>query len=394
MTERSTLPGLYVHLPFCSAICPYCDFYVLTGDRSRRRQYVRHLLAEIGFCEGSPWPPFVDPAPEESFDTLFFGGGTPSVFDADDLSTIHGALSTILPMEGDLWTGLEANPEDVTRENLASWKGVGVRFLSLGIQSFNRQALEFLERRHDPEDCRQSVSLARESGIETLSLDLIYGFPGQTADDWQADLNAAVELEPDHLSCYQLTVEPGTPFGFRRHRDQLTELAPEHQADLFLLTHNWLAERGYVAYEVSNFAISPTHRSRHNMKYWHHTPYLGLGPSAHSYAAPTRWWNVRKIKPYEALIDADRRPIDDHETLSQGQLRLEHLMLGLRTPEGVDFGTLPGDVGARLWDGNRALVDELVEADLATVVDQRLIPTLAGLAVAEALACRFDLLDP
>jgi len=296
-------------------------------------------------------------------------------------------------MVADPWIGLEANPEDVTQQNLAAWREIGVGFLSLGIQSFDEQALRFLERVHDPQDCRTSVARARQSGIETLSLDLIYGLPGQTPDDWRADLESALELEPDHLSCYQLTIEPGTPFGFRRDRGQLSELASDRQAELFFLTHHVLAESGLVAYEVSSFATAPAHRSRHNSKYWTHTPYLGLGPSAHSFAANKRWWNARKIKPYEEMIDTGRRPILDHESLTPGQLRLESLMLGLRTPRGVDFSEFPDGSGPRLWRLNRPLVDELASQGLVNIEEPKLIPTLAGLAVAEAIARRFELLE-
>jgi len=387
-------PGLYVHLPFCSAICPYCDFYVLTGDTRRRHRYIRHLLAEIALCGESPWPSFVDPTPDGSFDTLYFGGGTPSLLRPRDLQAVRAAIDTYLPLVREPWIGLEANPEDITEESLAAWEEIGVRFLSLGIQSFDDKALRLLGRQHEPPDCRRSAALARQSDIETLSLDLIFGLPGQSAKDWQTELEIAASLQPDHLSCYQLTVEPGTPFGFRRAQGRLSEMARDEQADLFLLTHTWLAERGFTAYEVSNFSTTPRHRSRHNRKYWSHTPYLGLGPSAHSFASRWRWWNRRKIKPYESQIDAGERPIQDQELLTPGQLRLEHLMLGLRTPAGVDFHTFPDGSGPRLWVANRSLIDELAGAALATVEEQKLIPTLAGLAVAEALACRFELLDP
>lgn len=387
-------PGLYVHLPFCAAICPYCDFYVLTGDRRRRHQFVQSLLEEIALCAKAVWPSFVDPVPQDPFDTLYFGGGTPSLLDPEDLQRILDSLGQALPLAPDLWVGLEANPEDVTPRNLEAWEQLGVRFLSLGVQSFDETSLRFLGRAHDSQTCHRSVEDARRSGIETLSLDLIFGLPDQSLSDWQSDLEAALELEPDHLSCYQLSLEAGTPFGFRRDKGQLVELAPDRQADLFFLTHNLLADRGYSAYEISNFAIHPDHRSRHNSKYWNHTPYLGLGPSAHSYSSHDRWWNARKIKPYVAKLEADERPIQDHERLTPAQLKLEHLMLGLRTPSGVDFYSFPDDVGPRLWRLNQSLIDELVGRDLVTVDDKRLIPTLAGLAVAEAIAAQFDLGEP
>jgi oxygen-independent coproporphyrinogen-3 oxidase len=393
VNDDADQPGIYVHLPFCSNLCPYCDFFVLTGDAQRRRQYVRYLLQEIALCDGNPWPDFVEHGPRQSFDTLYFGGGTPSIHALEDLHALRQGIERYLPVAAEPWMGLEANPEDVTEQSVTGWRDLGISFLSLGVQSFDEQALRFLGRVHDPQDCRRSVTRARRSGIETLSLDLIYGIPGQTLDDWRTDLESALELGPDHLSCYQLTIEPGTPFGFRRQRGQLSELAPDRQADLFFLTHRVLAEHGLMAYEVSNFATAPAHRSRHNSKYWKHTPYLGLGPSAHSFAANRRWWNTRKIKPYEAQIDAGRRPIADHESLAPDQLLLESLMLGLRTPEGVDFSSFPDDSGPRLWRVNQPLIDDLISQGLVEVGRQRLIPTLGGLAVAEAIARQFELLE-
>jgi oxygen-independent coproporphyrinogen-3 oxidase len=384
-------PGLYVHLPFCSAICPYRDFYVLTGDPARRRQFVHHLLQEIELCGEEGWPGFVQESPVQPFDTIYFGGGTPSILALEELSVLREGIIQHLPVVQDPWIGLEANPEDVTAGNLAEWKAMGVRFLSLGIQSFESRYLEFLGRAHDPQDCRNSVVLARQSGIETLSIDLIYGLPGQTPGDWQSDLAKAVELEPDHLSCYQLTIEPGTPFGFRRRKGQLSEMAPERQAELFFLTHNELADRGLVAYEVSSFASASHHHSRHNSKYWSHTPYLGVGPSAHSFASRQRWWNWRKIKLWAGQIDNGRSPIQEHETLTAEQLILESLMLGLRTPRGIDLASLPGDTQARVWDTNGSLIEDLVQEDLVRLEERRVIPTLAGLAVAESIACRFDI---
>lgn len=391
MTDEREAPGLYVHLPFCSSLCPYCDFYVLTGEVEHRNQYLRYLLKEIELCAAGPWPGFVDHPPTQAFDTIYLGGGTPSLLPPEDLRTLLQALCDDLPVVGNPWIGLEANPEDVTESNLNAWLELGVRFLSLGVQSFSSQALEFLGRVHDPRDCRNSVNRARRSGLETLSIDLIYGLPEQTTDDWRADLDAALESSPDHLSCYQLTIEPGTSFGYRQQRNQLTEIAPDRQAELFLLTHEILARKGLAAYEISNFATDPGHRSRHNRKYWGHVPYLGLGPSAHSFADNQRWWNVRKIRPYEARIDKGSRPIESSESLTSAQIQLERLMLGLRTTEGVCFDELQDRTGTEIWDANRHLIDDLAARGLVTIDQRRLIPTLAGLAVAQALARQFDL---
>jgi oxygen-independent coproporphyrinogen-3 oxidase len=363
-------PGLYLHIPFCSAICPYCDFAVLTGGPERRERFAQHLIREIGM-----WP-------SESFqemDTVYFGGGTPSALSSEQLARIVEPL----PVQKDAWIFLEANPEDVTPESVRAWRDLGVRTLSLGIQSFDSEALTFLGRRHSPEQARRSVELGREAGFHTVALDLIYGLPGQTAEDWRRTLETAVALEPDHISCYQLTIHEGTPFGFRLKRGKMTEAPEETQAELFLLTHSFLRDAGWSGYEVSNFARTPDHQSRHNRKYWDHTPYLGVGPSAHSFDGRRRWWNERKIKPYETRIDLGERPIAGSEELSDEDLALEAVMLGLRTVDGIELGD-------ELLEKNAALIERLTRQGLLSVEGNRLVPTLAGLAIADSLARDFD----
>lgn len=365
-------PGLYLHVPFCSAICPYCDFAVLTGGPERRERFTEHLISEIGLWRS-------DADAFRGIDTVYFGGGTPSALSPEQLGRIVKAVKSGLPVDEDAWIFLEANPEDVTPGSVRAWRELGVRTLSLGIQSFDVEALAFLGRRHTPEQARRSVDLARAAGFHTVAFDLIYGLPGQTVEDWRRTLETAAALEPDHLSCYQLTIHEGTPFGFRLARGKMTEAPEETQADLFLLTHTFLREAGLPGYEVSNFARSPEHRSRHNRKYWDHTPYLGLGPSAHSFSKNRRWWNERKIKPYESRLDAGERPVAGSEELTSEDLALEALMLGLRTAEGVDLKTFRERYGADL-----VLPDRL--EGLLNVADGRLVPTLEGWAVADTLA--------
>ncbi|MES1210974.1 MAG: coproporphyrinogen III oxidase family protein, partial [Acidobacteriota bacterium] len=223
-------------------------------------------------------------------------------------------------------------------------------------------------------------------------LDLIYGLAGQRADDGRRTLEAAIALEPDHLSCYQLTIHEGTPFGFRLARGKMDEAPDEAQADLFLLTHAFLRDAGWPGYEVSNFARSPEHQSRHNRKYWNHTAYLGVGPSAHSFsglAGRRRWWNERRINPYELRIDAGERPVAGSEELTAEDLALEALMLGLRTAEGVDMERFRQRYGVDLLERNESQLERM--AGLVNVKDGRLVPTLEGWAVADTLTRSFDL---
>lgn len=381
-------PGLYFHVPFCSAVCPYCDFAVRTGGRERRARFVARLLAEIGLWAGAP-------APLAGFDTVYFGGGTPSCLLPEELAQILDAARARLGVAPDARVFLEANPEDVTPEGLAAWRALGVATLSLGIQSFAPADLAFLGRRHDAGAARASVERALAAGFETVSIDLIYGLPdglpAGSPDGWRRTLDEAVRLAPDHLSCYQLTVHDGTPFGARRDRGALRELRGEAQAGLFALTHTFLADAGYPAYEVSNFARAPEYRSRHNRKYWEHAPYLGLGPSAHSFDGRRRWWNERELAGWEERVAAGERPVAGSEELGPEMLALESLLLGLRTVEGVDLAALRLRYGVDLAEGNAALLTCLTADGLLTSVGERLVPTRAGLAVADGLAAAFVL---
>ena len=388
-------PGLYLHVPFCSAICPYCDFSVLKAGLPARQRFALRLLDEAALAA----PAWLDPRP---FDTVYFGGGTPSLLPVDDLARVVAACRRYLPLAPEAWVFLEANPEDVTAEGCAAWRDLGVRTLSLGVQSFSDEALRFLGRRHTAEQARRAVETALAAGFATVSVDLIFGLPGQPAEAWRADLEAATGLGPQHLSCYQLTVHPRTRFGVAARRGQLAELPEEQQAALFELTHRFLAQAGWPAYEVSNFARGPEHQSRHNRKYWDHTPYLGLGPSAHSFAAPQtgraarRWWNELRTPRWEERIAAGQRPVEGEERLDARALAVEALMLGLRTTAGIDLPAFARRHGLDLLAANAALVARLEserKLELRPEADGglRLVPTLAGLAVADGLAAAFAL---
>jgi oxygen-independent coproporphyrinogen-3 oxidase len=266
--------------------------------------------------------------------------------------------------------------------------------LSLGVQSFDAATLRFLGRRHEPREATGAVEMALSAGFATVSIDLIYGeggSPESALARWRRDLEQAAALEPQHLSCYQLTLHEGTPFGFRAARGELHELAEDAQARLFHLTHEALAARGYQGYEVSNFARGPAHESRHNRKYWSHTPYLGLGPSAHSFDGGRRWWNERKLRVWEARLAAGERPVAGSETLTPQDLALEEVMLALRTAAGLDLAGFRRRHGFDIVACNRQLVDGLAASGHLEARDGRLVPTLAGLAVADSLARSFEI---
>jgi oxygen-independent coproporphyrinogen-3 oxidase len=381
--ESKSHAGLYIHVPFCRSVCPYCDFAVTIAGEPRRDDWVEGVVLEARAARHLGL----------QFDTVYLGGGTPSSLHRDQLAAIFDGVRDELAIANGAEYFLEANPEDVTPESAAAWRGLGVGFLSVGAQSFNDSALTFLGRRHSGAVSQRAADTARTEGFRTLSIDLIFGLPGQSASDWRRDLEMAVAIGADHISCYQLTFHGSTIFGKRLRRGEVKELDEGGQAELFHLTHHVLADAGYEAYEVSNFALGQDHRSRHNQKYWNHTPYLGLGPSAHSFVGSRRWWNLRKVRLWSAAIADGRTPVEASERLTPSDLMLERLALGLRTTDGVDLEALRDQFSVDLFEANRRLLDDLRTEGLVTVDGARVRPTVAGLAVADGLVRSFELPD-
>lgn len=373
--------GLYVHIPFCSAICPYCDFAVVVGRPEKRRRYLETLALEIDLAADF----------SAVFDTIYFGGGTPSLLEPEELELLLSRLAGSFDFAAAPRIYLEANPEDVNEKSLDAWRHLGVATLSLGVQSFDAAELAFLGRRHSPEASRHSVELALAAGFETVSVDLIYGLPDQAPDSWRRTLELAVGLGPHHLSCYELEIHRKTTFGKKLARGDLVELPEDLQADLFLETHRYLNGAGYAGYEVSNFAHRPEHHSRHNTKYWNHTPYLGLGVSAHSFDGERRFWNERSLPRYEAKIRAGEPARVGEERLTSRQRALEEIMLGLRTYAGVDLERFRRSYGIDLREANSGLIERWRVDGLVELGSGYLKPALRGLAVADALASALDL---
>jgi oxygen-independent coproporphyrinogen-3 oxidase len=373
--------GLYVHVPFCSTLCPYCDFAVNLATEARRSRFVDLLLTEISLRGGPDFP----------FDTLYFGGGTPSLLPASSLRRIVDGLSELRWLSAGCRVFLEANPENVNQASLEGFREAGVSTLSLGVQSLDPESLRFLGRSHTKAEAARAIALSREGGFETVSVDMIYGLPRQTEDGLRKDLEDAVALGPDHFSCYQLTVHERTLFGRRKREGRFEEASEAAQSALFRLTHQVLESAGYEAYEVSNFARAPEHRSRHNQKYWVHKPYLGLGPGAHSFDGASRAWNERSFFDWERRLRRGEIPVAGREILGSEELLLETLMLGLRTREGVDLDDIERRFGVDLLDLNRTFIDESLKDALLIREGSRIRPTLDGLAVADGLAAAFRL---
>jgi oxygen-independent coproporphyrinogen-3 oxidase len=370
--SETTPAGLYVHVPFCQRKCPYCDFASGT-DLALVADWLQAIQQEIGF--------YRDFAPR--FDTLYVGGGTPSLLSIDEIAILLKSLQGHFTFAPDTEITLEANPDDLTSQILKSYLELGINRLSLGVQSFDDRELAFLGRRHDAAQALRALAWARKAGFTNLGVDLIYGLPGQTVDQWQKNLETALGFYPEHLSCYQLTIEAGTPMAGRQAEEQFQSLPEEAEREFFLFTSKFLEDKGYLHYEVSNFARGSEYRSRHNGKYWNHTPYLGLGPAAHSFRDGRRWWNHRFLQDYCQSLSKGYAPVAGEETLTPEQTRLEALYLGLRTREGVDLKLITN--GQRI----KTVLQEIVRAGLAEVRDDRLMPTREGLVVADRLALGF-----
>jgi putative oxygen-independent coproporphyrinogen III oxidase len=373
MTENQiTIAGLYVHTPFCRSKCPYCDFYSITSS-DLIPAYLAALDTEARLYQ--------DQFP--AFDSLYLGGGSPSWLGDTHLAQLMKTLRRCFQFAPDREVTLEANPDDITADKLALFRDLGVNRLSLGVQSFDEAELRLLGRRHTAAQTRRALALIRAAGFANLGLDLIYGLPGQTTAAWLQSLETALSFAPEHLSCYQLTLADNTPMGRMAAAGQVCLPVEETQREFFLLTARLLQERGYRHYEVANFARQEKYRCRHNVKYWTHVPYLGLGPAAHSFLGGRRWWNFSSVEKYCATLTAGRPPVAGAETLTPDQIRLETLYLGFRTQEGVGLATL------REQPHGERILRQLIQAGLVRVRRDRVVATAPGLVVADRLPLWF-----
>ncbi|MCG2755382.1 MAG: radical SAM family heme chaperone HemW, partial [Desulfobacteraceae bacterium] len=274
-----------MHIPFCINKCPYCDFYSIT-DQSLQQLFIEALIQEMQMAS----------IPSLVCDTLYFGGGTPSVLRPENIGRIIESAYGLFNISTDSEVTIEVNPGTVTSEQLTEYRNIGINRINIGAQSFNDEILNFLGRIHSSNDADLTIRGARKAGFDNIGIDLIYGIPGQTKEMWLSDLRRAIEFEPEHLSCYMLTYEKGTPLDIDREQGKVKPVADSLLAELFETTMEYLTAHGYVHYEISNFAKNASRISRHNMKYWSFSPYLGFGPSAHSFTGHQRYWNCRSVK--------------------------------------------------------------------------------------------------
>ncbi|MBW2107599.1 MAG: radical SAM family heme chaperone HemW [Deltaproteobacteria bacterium] len=373
--------GLYIHVPFCVRKCVYCDFYSIT-DLDRIEAYVQGLQKEMALTEAAGL----------AFDTVYLGGGTPSVLGPEHLEAILGAVSDCFCLSSRPEVTLEANPNTVCRDRVASWMACGVNRINIGVQSFDDTRLAFLKRLHSGKQAHCAIRSVRTAGMNNVGLDLIYGLPDQRPEEWLDDLKEAVQYAPEHLSCYMLTYEQGTPLYRLYKQGRVRALEEDRVRALFDLTVGFLTDMGYEQYEISNFSQEKIFRSRHNQKYWDHTPYIGLGPSAHSFREKKRSWNHADLTRYLAELAQGHLPVESFEILNRSQLMLETVYLGLRTSTGIRIDRFKERFHVDFYEYFDEAFEELDRRGLQGLVaysPEQYVLTDEGRAFADAVASVF-----
>ena len=327
------MAGIYLHIPFCRQACTYCNFHFTTSLRYRD-ELIRAMATE---AEEQNWY-----TGDEKLDTIYFGGGTPSLLTIRELDLLLDTIRKNYSIASDVELTLEANPDDISLEKLKAWKNSGINRLSIGVQSFFEEELRWMNRAHNATEARKSLELALGE-FNNITMDLIYGSPLLTDEGWKENVEIATGLGIPHLSCYALTVEEKTPLHKNILSQKSSPVDPDKQARQFLLLMQWLRDKGYEHYEVSNFA-QPGFRSRHNSAYWKGTTYLGLGPSAHSFNGRERSWNIANNNVYIQQISQGNMT-REKETLSSEQRLNELIMISLRTMEGLDLDRIGKEWG-------------------------------------------------
>jgi len=377
--------ALYVHVPWCRRVCPYCDFNVQARPRPDDDAEAAALVAELAaWSTRAPWQ-------GRRLSSLYVGGGTPSLLAPATIARVVTAAAAHFGLDADCEITLEANPGTVDQARLAGYARAGVTRLSLGAQSFDPDVLRRLGRDHEPDDGRAAIDAARAAGLGSVSLDLIFGVPGQSEASWRRDLETAVGLAPEHVSAYSLTYEDGTPFHSLRASGRLTPIDEDVEAAMADVLAARLEQAGFRRYEISSWA-RPGHESRHNQSYWTGRDYLGVGPGAHSFSATPhpgrRWMNERRIAVHRARVAAEGIAVAEEERLDDALARAEAMFTGLRRVAGVDvarfetrFGLSPD---AAFPHVARLVDDGLVERTATTI---RL--TARGLRFADSVAATF-----
>lgn len=322
--------AFYIHIPFCLKKCSYCDFYSIQAEQALIERFLDALKIEIEFYAEHPI------FSQAEFQTLYFGGGTPSLLSTKQIDELIQYIQNFFRFREAFEFTIEVNPETVNQKILQEFYLIGVNRLSIGVQSFSDHELSILDRIHNSIQAKKSIEWANQAGFDNINIDLIFAIPGQSQFDWIDNLRQAIAFKPKHLSIYCLTIEPGTLLEHQILSVQLKKVDEETEREMYLTAIEIISQNGFKQYEISNFALSGS-ECQHNRMYWNQSPYLGIGPSAHSFWQFHRQWNIDSIDLYLESIKIGRKPIADHEELSQNQQMLEFLYLNLRTADGIDI---------------------------------------------------------
>lgn len=367
------MAGLYLHIPFCKQACHYCDFHFSTGSRhigEMLEAMKKELILRKGFLPTTP-------------ETVYFGGGTPSLLSPDQIGSLLDHVATHFGIQPDAEITLEANPDDLRPDNLRNFREAGINRLSIGIQSFHDEILRYLNRAHDAQAARRSIEDSRQAGFDNISIDLIYAIPGQPLPAWTANLERAASFRPEHLSAYALTIEPRTVFGHHQRNGSLPRVSEEIAAEQFEHLQDVLGRHGYDHYEISNFSLPGLH-SRHNTSYWLQKPYLGIGPSAHSYDGAQRHMNIANNARYVEALRQDRIPAEIEELTPANKVN-EYILTRLRTRWGLDLRVLRTDWGDDLAVRCATTLQRYVDMGLLTISDLEVKLTRKGMLLADQI---------
>jgi oxygen-independent coproporphyrinogen-3 oxidase len=379
--------GIYVHVPFCLNKCPYCDFFSTT-DTALIPVYLSCLKREISQLKSLP----------VKFDSLYIGGGTPSVLKPQELANIIAFIRQAFKKQNTVETTVEVNPGTVSASDLKDYRSAGINRISIGIQSFNDNHLKFLGRIHNAVEAKRAFEGCRQAGFDNCSIDLMYGLPGQDEAKWLQDLKTAVALSPEHISCYMLTYATDTPLNNQRKNGCFTPLPDSRLRSLYETTIQYLSTNGFFQYEVSNFARShppdpSCFMSRHNLKYWTFAPYIGLGPAAHSYLSPIRYWNISDLQQYVRLLRSHCLPIDGLERLSKEQQIMEAIYLGLRLTKGLSIDQFNRRFKMDFLFLYSGLIDQLGQKKYLFIKDGYCRLSIEGMLLHESIAAMFGSQD-
>ena len=365
------MSGVYIHIPFCRSRCIYCGFYSTT-HAELRRAYVDALCCEMDLRRNYL---------QDNVRTVYLGGGTPSVLDGEELSRLFHYINKVYDVDPQAEVTIECNPDDVTPDFAALLSRLPVNRVSMGAQTFSDKRLKFLNRRHDAAEVGRAVALLRAAGIGNISLDLMFGFPGETLAEWESDIEKALLLDVEHISAYSLMYEEGTALYRMLEQNRVEEVDEEQSLAMYETLVNHLASAGYEHYEISNFARRGF-RSRHNSSYWQRVPYIGLGASAHSFDLRSRQWNVADVKTYISEIGKGNVPME-REELDKTTMFNDIVTTAMRTCEGIDLDMISSDFGAAF---HRQLLDNAqphITSGLAEVKDGHLRLTRKGIFVSD-----------